>query len=49
MHYSWFEYDFAKQVSKNFRKIFNGKKIKKVILNYESIPSKYATQNNKRY
>ena len=38
MHYSWFEYDFAKQVSKNFRKIFNGKKIKKVILNYESIP-----------
>ena len=38
MHYSWFEYDFAKQVSKFSKKFFNGKKIKKVILNYESIP-----------
>ena len=30
MHYSWFEYDFAKQVSKIFEKFLMVKKLKKL-------------------
>ena len=37
-HYCWYEYDFAEKTKSLFMKTFKNNNIKKLLINYESVP-----------